>query len=130
MKKNTFMKTMTTFGLGALMGMMVAPKEGEELRKDVKCTVKKASKKMKNSSNDVKETIKDALESIGEKIEDLDFEESKKDLTKKAESIKNELEKIIKDAREAKDDIVENTAMKLKEGLANKLEDLSDKLKD
>ena len=128
MKTSKVIKTMGTLGMGAVMGMMIAPKKGEDLRKDVKCTMKKAL----NSAEKVvdKDNLKEVLDSIGERIEDLDFEETKKSLEKKAESIKKELEKIIKDAKEVKDEIIENTATKLKDGLEDKLEDLLEKLED
>ena len=124
MKKGKIMTTMATFTAGAVTGMMLAPKKGEELREDVKCTMKKAVKKME------KVTDKDILDTIGEKIENLNLEKTKRNLTKKANKIKKELEDIIKDAKERKDDIIENTATKLKEGLAKKLEDLSEELED
>ena len=124
MKKGKIMTTMATFTAGAVTGMMFAPKKGEDLREDVKCTMKKAVKKME------KVTDKDILDTIGEKIENLNLEKTKKNLTKKANKIKKELEDIIKDAKERKDDIIENTATKLKEGLAKKLEDLSEELED
>ena len=44
MKKGKIMTTMATFTAGAVTGMMLAPKKGEELREDVKCTMKKAVK--------------------------------------------------------------------------------------
>ena len=124
MKKGKIMTTMATFTAGAVTGMMLAPKKGEELREDVKCTMKKAVKKME------KVTDKDILDTVGEKIENLNLEKTKRNLTKKANKIKKELEDIIKDAKERKDDIIENTATKLKEGLAKKLEDLSEELED
>ncbi len=124
MKKSKIITTMATFAAGAVTGMMYAPKKGEDLREDVKCTMKKAAKKIE------KVTDKDILDSIGEKIENLNFEKTKKNLTKKADKIKEELEDIIEDAKDKKDDIIENTATKLKEGLAKKLEDLSEDLED
>ena len=124
MKKGKIMTTMATFTAGAVTGMMLAPKKGEDLREDVKCTMKKAVKKME------KVTDKDILDTVGEKIENLNLEKTKRNLTKKANKIKKELEDIIKDAKERKDDIIENTATKLKEGLAKKLEDLSEELED
>ena len=124
MKKGKIMTTMATFTAGAVTGMMLAPKKGEDLREDVKCTMKKAVKKME------KVTDKDILDTVGEKIENLNLEKTKRNLTKKANKIKKELEDIIKDAKERKDDIIENTATKLKKGLAKKLEDLSEELED
>ena len=124
MKKGKIMTTMATFTAGAVTGMMFAPKKGEDLREDVKCTMKKAVKKME------KVTDKDILDTVGEKIESLKIEKTKKNLTRKANKIKKELEYIIEDSKERKDDIIENTATKLKEGLAKKLEDLSEELED
>ena len=75
MKKSKIITTMATFAAGAVTGMMYAPKKGEDLREDVKCTMKKAAKKIE------KVTDKDILDSIGEKIENLNFEKTKKNLT-------------------------------------------------
>ncbi len=124
MKKGKIMTTMATFTAGAVTGMMLAPKKGEDLREYVKFTMKKAGKKIKKAAD------KDILDAIGEKIESLNLEKTKKNLTRKANKIKKELEYIIEDAIERKDDIIENTATKLKEGLAKKLEDLSEEIKD
>ena len=49
MKKGKIMTTMATFTAGAVTGMMLAPKKGEDLREDVKCTMKKAVKKWNRS---------------------------------------------------------------------------------
>lgn len=130
MKKGKILTTMATLGMGAVAGMMIAPKKGEDLRKDVKCAMKKTVNKAEKVVDKSADSIKDTLDCIGEKIENLDFENTKKGATKKADEIKKELEKIIKEAKERKDEIVENTATKLKEGLTNKLEDLLETLED
>ena len=126
MKKGKILSTMATLGMGAVAGMMVAPKKGEDLRKDVKCTIKNVANKTEKAVDNTKDT----LDSIGEKIESLDKEKTKANVTKKADEIKKELEKITKEAKEKKDEIVANTAIKLKEGLTNKLEELLEKMRD
>lgn len=130
MKKSKIITSMATFGLGAVTGMMFAPKKGEDLREDVKCTMKKAAKKIENTTEDVEESIKDTLDSIGERIENLQFETTSKNLSKRGNEIKKDLEKIIKDAKDKKDDILENTASKLKEILADKLNQVAQTLED
>lgn len=57
MKKSKIITTMGTFGLGAVTGMMFAPKEGEKLREDVKCAMKKVTKKTEDAIENGKEKI-------------------------------------------------------------------------
>lgn len=131
MKKSKLLKVPAAMLAGATLGMMFAPKEGKELRKDAKKKVKEVADKAKNITDvDIKDSIKNALEVVSKKLEDLELEESKEKLTKKAGSIKKEIEKIIKDAKNIKDDVLENTAVKLKEQAEEKIQGIVNKLED
>ena len=131
MKKRKIIGTGTTLAIGTFLGMMFAPKKGEEFRKDVKDTITKTGEKVKKVSNSsIKDNLKDALEAINKKLDDLEFEKEKKSFNKKSNAIKDEIDDIIKAAHELKDDILVNTATKLKEQAQEKIECILKKLNE
>lgn len=71
MKNNKLMSIMTTFGLGAVTGMMFAPKKGEELREDVVKTAKKTMKKAKNMKKEECEMIEGVASEVKGKAKDM-----------------------------------------------------------
>ena len=68
--KNKVMKTMITFMMGVVTGMMYAPKEGKELRKDVTSQFKKMKKEecemIDGVATEIKEKTKDMKKIIEE----------------------------------------------------------------
>ena len=123
MKKGKLIGVSTLFSLGASTGMMFAPKKGEELRKDVGKKIKKVGKKIENTSDsNIKKNLKMSLENINKRLDDLEFEKEKKKLNRKANEIKQDIEEIIKACSDIKDDILTNTAVKLKEQAQDKIE--------
>ena len=125
MKKGKIIGTSTALLMGTFMGMMFAPKKGEEFRKDIKNTIEKAGKKVKKESKNIdKIDFKKALEEISKRLDNLDSEKNKKSLSKKASTIKNELDNIIKACENIKDETLVNTATKLKEQAEDKIDNL------
>lgn len=126
-------KTIATIGLavGTGLGMMYAPKKGEELRKDLKeklCDLKEKIKKV--DAEDIKKDLEKALDKISKELEALDKEKVKKIAKKKADNIQKEIEEIIKSAKKKKDIIVEETATELKEKAIEVTKDILNKLED
>ena len=64
-------KTITTYMAGAITGMMLAPKEGKQLREDVKCTAKKTIKKVGKLKKEEADMIKDTAETVKNKAKDI-----------------------------------------------------------
>ena len=118
MKKKTIATAAISMAAGAGLGMMFAPKKGEELRKDLKKKIMELTEKIKNTS----------LDKIEKDLEDLDKEKVKKAAQKKADEIKKEIEKIIKAAKKKKDNTIEAAAEALREKAIEVTKDVLDKL--
>ena len=71
MKKSKIMTTMTSFAMGAVTGMMLAPKEGKELRKDVKDGANKALKKVKKVKKEECEMVKGVTSEVKDNMKDI-----------------------------------------------------------
>ena len=69
MKKGTFGKFLAGAAIGAGLGLLFAPKSGEETR----------------------EELKKKLEKLGKQVKEIDIEEVKKEFNKKVEDIKTDL---------------------------------------
>ena len=111
MKKKTVATAAISMAAGAGLGMMFAPKKGEDLRKDLKNKISELTEKIKNTSiKDIKENLQKSLYKIEKDLEDLDKEKVKKVAEKKAEEIKKELDKIIKTAKKKKDETITSAA--------------------
>ena len=89
-KKGGLLKFVAGLGLGVGLGMLFAPKKGEELRKDLKVKFDELLKQVKEI--DVKEVAKefmDKINTIKDEIEDLDKEKGLEIAKKKSEDLKN-----------------------------------------
>ena len=64
--------TMMSFMMGAVTGMMFAPKEGEELRKDLKNGAGKVLKKAKKVKKEECEMIEGVASEVKGKIKDIE----------------------------------------------------------
>lgn len=71
MKKNSLLKTMITFMMGAVTGMLYAPKEGEELREDLKKETKKVLNKAKKVKKEECEMIEGVASEVKGKVKDI-----------------------------------------------------------
>lgn len=71
MKKNSLFKTMLTFMMGAATGMLYAPKEGEELREDLKKGAKKTLNKAKKVKKEECEMIEGVASEVKGKVKDI-----------------------------------------------------------
>ncbi len=131
MKKKTLATAAVSMSLGAGLGMMFAPKKGEDLRKDLKNKLSNLACKIKKVDVlEIKEDLLESLNKIESDLEDLDTEKVKKIALKKAESIKKEIEKIIKIAKKKKDDVVREAAESLREKAICVIKEVLDRLED
>lgn len=71
MKKSSLFKTMLTFMMGAVTGMLYAPKEGEELREDLKQSAKKTLNKAKKVKKEECEMIEGVASEVKGKVKDI-----------------------------------------------------------
>jgi len=100
-KKGGLFKFAAGLGLGVGLGMLFAPKKGEELRKDLKVKFDELVNKVKEI--DVKEVSEDLMKKVEElkkELEDLDKEKVLEIAKKKGEELKNKANELVELAKE------------------------------
>ena len=109
-KKNGLLKFAAGIGLGVGVGMLFAPKSGEELRKDLKKKLDEFLKKTKEI--DIKEVSDDFVKKINDlkkEIEDLDKEKVLSIAKEKGEELKVKANELLDLAKEKGTPVVEKT---------------------
>ena len=88
-KKSGLLKFVAGIGLGVGLGMLFAPKKGEELRKDLKGKLDELLNKAKEIDiKEVAEDFKKKVENLKEELADLDKEKVLEIAKEKADAIK------------------------------------------
>ena len=103
-------------GIGVGAGMLLAPKSGEELRKDLSKKLNELLDKAKEIDvNEVADDFKKKVKELKKEIEDLDKEKAL-DLAKtKGEELKVKANELLELAKEKGTPVLEKTAAKVKE---------------
>lgn len=81
-------KTVTAFGLGVLLGILVAPKKGSETCKDIQA---KANELYEQSKNITLQDVQDKIEDIKIEISKLDYNKSKELVVQGLNNLKEQL---------------------------------------
>lgn len=105
------MKFVAGVGLGVGLGMLLAPKSGEELRKDLKKKMDELIKKVKET--DLKELSEDLMNKVNDlkrEIEELDKEKVLAIAKKKGEQLKNKANDLWQLAKEKGTPVIEKAA--------------------
>lgn len=126
-KKNGLGKFLAGIGIGAGLGLLFAPKKGEELRRDLKNTLDNIMSKVKDLDiEEVKDAVSDKIDDIKISLAELDKEtvlEKAKEAVAKIQEKANDLVAYAKEkgtpvlekmANEAKDKAIEVTKDVLK----------------
>ncbi len=101
-------------GVGA--GMLLAPKSGEELRKDLKKKISELIEKAKEIDvKEVSEDIKKRVNELKAEIEDLDKEKVLAIAKEKGEQLKNKANELFELAKEKGTPVVEKAAADVRE---------------
>ena len=114
--KGGLLKFVTGVGLGVGLGMLFAPKKGEELRKELKVKMDELLTKVKDI--DVKEVANDFMEKIDElkkEVEDLDKEKVLEIARKKGEELKVKASDLVELAKEKGTPVLEKAANDVRE---------------
>lgn len=114
-KKGGLAKFALGVGLGIGAGMLLAPKKGEELRKDLKNKLNELTEKAKEI--DVKEVSEEfvaKIKDLKEEIENLDKEKVLSIAKEKGELLKTKANDLVLLAKEKGTPIVEKTANDIK----------------
>ncbi len=87
-KRNGLLKFIAGLGIGVGAGMLLAPKSGEELRKDLMKKINELLEKVKDIDiKEVSEDFKEKIVELKEEIEDLDKEKVLEIAKKKSKQI-------------------------------------------
>ena len=107
-------KLLAGIGIGVGAGMLLAPKSGEELRKDLMKKINELIDKAKEIDvNEVAEDFKKKLNDLKKDIEDLDKEKALDIAKDKSAELKKKAEELVKIAKEKGTPILKQTAEEL-----------------
>ena len=114
--KGGLLKFVAGIGLGVGLGMLFAPKKGEELRKDLKVKFDELLNKVKEI--DVKEVADDFMDRVNnlkKELEDLDNEKALELAKKKGEQLKVKATELVDLAKEKGTPVLEKAANEVRE---------------
>ena len=114
--KGGLLKFVAGIGLGVGLGMLFAPKKGEELRKDLKVKFDELLNKVKEI--DVKEVADDFMDRVNnlkKELEDLDKEKVLELAKKKGEQLKVNATELVDLAKEKGTPVLEKAANEVRE---------------
>ena len=114
--KGGLLKFVAGLGLGVGLGMLFAPKKGEELRKDLKLKFDELLNKAKEI--DVKEVADDFMNKVNnlkKELEDLDKEKVLAIAKKKGEELKEKAGELVELAKEKGTPVLEKAASEVRE---------------
>lgn len=115
-KKKGLGKLFAGLAIGAGLGVLFAPKTGEETRKELKAKIDELISKAKELDKDeVKETIESKIELIQSELADLDKEKVLKIAKKKAKEIQDMANELVDYAVEKGTPVLESAANKVRE---------------
>lgn len=118
-------------GIGAALGLLFAPKSGEETRKDLKRKADELTKKVKDIDlNELKDELVDDFNELKKELKDLDADKAKVIAKDKGEELLSRAQELIEMAKEKSAPVVEKTAKDVKKKLSDYLQSLSNKLED
>lgn len=130
-KKKGLGKFILGAAVGAGLGVLFAPKSGEETRKELKKSLNELIDNLKElDKEEVKKNIMNRIEDIKDELQDLDQEKVAAIAKKQADNIKKKAQELVEYAKEKGTPILEKSAQKVKDQTIKTLEATLDKLKD
>ena len=130
-KKMGLGKFLAGAGIGVTLGLLFAPKSGEETRKELKVKMDDLVKKAKNVKMDeVKDAIETKVAEIKEDLKNLDKEQVAEKIKDGAKEIKRKADELVDIAVKKGTPVIEAAAREVKESTIKTLENITSKLKD
>lgn len=115
-KNKGFGKLLAGLAIGAGLGVLFAPKKGEETRKELAEKTKELIESAKNiDKEEVKETIESKIALIQNELEDLDKEKVLKIAKKKAKQIQEMAQELVDYAVDKGTPVLESAASSVRE---------------
>ncbi len=128
-RKHGFGTLLTGALIGAGLGILFAPKEGSETRKELKNKMNDLMNQIKEIDYDeVKDHLMEKLDDLKAELKDLDKEKVLSVAKTKATQIKNKAEELIQVAKEKGTPVVEKAALEVKEKTIVVLKDVIERL--
>lgn len=131
MKKSKLGALAAGVGIGVAAGMLLAPKSGEETRKDIKNKAKQLGKKVKDIDlNQVKEDLVKEFDKFKNEMKDMDKDKAMKLAKEQGTKLLAKCEDLINMAKEKSAPMIEKTGKDIKKKLSEMLADASEKLSE
>ena len=131
MKKSKLGALVAGIGIGAAAGLLLAPKSGEETRKDIQKKAKQIGKKVKDIDlNQVKEDLVKEFDKFKNEMKDMDKEKAMKFAKEQGTKLLDKCEDLITMAKEKSAPMIEKTGKDIKKKLSEMLADASEKLSE
>ena len=116
MSKGTLGKIALGTALGVGIGVLIAPKEGSETRKDLKNKIDELLSKAKDlNKEDIQKEFGEKVSKIKKEISELDKEKVLEIAKEKGEKVKDEAQKLVDLAKEKGTPVLEKTASEVRE---------------
>lgn len=124
-RNHGFSKFLTGALIGAGLGVLFAPKEGSETRKELKEKLNDLMDKIKDIDyTEVKDNLMEKVEDLKSELKDLDKEKVVEVAKAKATQVKKKAEELIEVAKEKGTPVVEKAAQEVKEKTADVLKEI------
>lgn len=127
-----FGKFLAGVGIGTLVGMLLAPKKGSELRQDLKDKSQELYDKAQNmTKEDVESLINNTIEEIKIAIDEFDVEEFKETTATKLNQVKDKLENLATSVKSSDEYAnFKEAVTKVTKDLTNSLSEIKTKIQD
>lgn len=114
-RKSGFGKLVAGIAIGAGLGVLFAPKSGEETRKELKVKFDEVVGKIKElDAQEVKESLTKKIDDIKKEVADLDKEKVASIAKAKAGEIKDKLDDLYEEAKEKATPVIQNSIDELR----------------
>lgn len=131
MSKKGLGKFVAGAALGAGLGLLFAPKKGEDLRKDLKVKIDELVDQIKEiDKDDLKKEFDKKVKEIQKELKDLDKEKVLKIAKKKGEDIKKKTDELVDLAVEKGTPVLKNTANNVRDKALEVVRDVEKKLEE